>query len=214
LDSRRNRAIDKIIAKRAWELREEQAEPGRRRTIGSTLRTLQQVYLPAGEAVVPSLPAPECGDHRGKVRVSLPNACLSGNILPCSNRWLVTKNWALHYLWVNLLEGTFDLNSHHHERQGRACSLLLGGIDFKAGTEVYRYPALAKIFSVLSVTEIFRGRAPSWAGSTTFLAVKRPAWEQIGGESIHRRFFSASYQGSVDIAGKKEDLVVLISFST
>ena len=120
--------------------------------------------------------------------------------------------------------GTFDLKADiaMHGKSGALLSSIEGGIDFKARDgKIYRYPVLAKIFSVLSVTEIFRGRAPQLGGNGfpyRSLAVKGDLHQgkfevekaYIGGSSLH-----LIGQGSVDIAGNKEDLVVLVApFST
>ena len=120
--------------------------------------------------------------------------------------------------------GTFDLNAviAMSGKSGALLSSLEGGIDFKARDgKIYRYPVLAKIFSVLSVTEIFRGRAPQLGGSGfpyRSLVVKGDLHQgtfevekaYIGGSSLH-----LIGQGSVDIAGHKQDLVVLVApFST
>ena len=116
--------------------------------------------------------------------------------------------------------GTFNLSADI-EMSGKSEALLSsleGGIDFKAKDgKIYYAPVLARIFSLLSVTEIFRGKLPELGGNGfpyhamalqgklhqgKFMVEKA----YIGGSSLH-----IIGQGDVDIAGKKADLVVLVS---
>jgi len=122
------------------------------------------------------------------------------------------------------MTGTFNLNTEIKISGKRETLLtdLEGGIDFKAKDgKIYRYPELAKIFSLLSVTEIFRGKQPELGGNGfpyRSMALKGKLHQgklmveqaYIGGSSLN-----IIGEGNVDIAGKKMDLVVLVSpFST
>ncbi|HXY55226.1 MAG TPA: AsmA-like C-terminal domain-containing protein [Nitrospirota bacterium] len=116
--------------------------------------------------------------------------------------------------------GTFNLSADI-EMSGKSETLLSsleGGIDFKAKDgKIYYAPVLARIFSLLSVTEIFRLKPPQLGGNGfpyhsmalqgklhkgKFMVEKA----YIGGSSLH-----IIGQGDVDIAGNKADLVVLVS---
>ncbi len=122
------------------------------------------------------------------------------------------------------ITGTFDLtaNVRAKGKGGALLPSLEGAVDFtsKDGT-IYRYPVLAKIFSVLSVLEIFRGRLPELGGNGFpyhAMAVKGRIHEgkfvlekaYIGGKSI-----DIIAEGDVDLAARKMDLVVIVApFST
>ncbi|MGE5172970.1 MAG: AsmA-like C-terminal domain-containing protein, partial [Betaproteobacteria bacterium] len=122
------------------------------------------------------------------------------------------------------ISGTYNLNADI-SMQGKSGALvpsLEGNVDFKAKDgKIYRYPALAKILSVLSITEIFRGKVPEFGGSGfpyRSMAVKGNLHQgklqlekaYIGGSSL-----DIIAQGDVDFAGKQMDLVVLVApFST
>ncbi len=120
--------------------------------------------------------------------------------------------------------GTFDLNADilAQGKSGALLPSLEGTIDFASKDgKIYRYPVLAKIFSVLSVLEIFRGKLPELGGNGfpyhtmvvkgrlhqgKFLLEKA----YIGGSSL-----DLIAEGEIDLAARKLDLVVLVSpFST
>jgi hypothetical protein len=122
------------------------------------------------------------------------------------------------------ITGTYDL-SGDIRAQGKSGTLVKsieGNVDFKSTNgKIYRYPVLAKIFSVLSVLEIFRGRLPEVGGNGFpyhSMVVKGKLHEgkfvlekaYIGGKSI-----DIIAQGEADLAAQKLDLVVLVApFST
>ena len=122
------------------------------------------------------------------------------------------------------ITGTFDLNSHIQARgtSGQLLSSLEGRVDFKATDgKIYRYPTLQKIFSVLSVLEVFRGRAPDLGGNGF------PYYSMAVSGDIHNGIFTVENayiggqsldliaQGEVDLGKQKMDLIVLVApFST
>jgi hypothetical protein len=122
------------------------------------------------------------------------------------------------------ITGTYDL-SGDIRAQGKSGTLVKsieGNVDFKSRDgKIYRYPVLAKIFSVLSVLEIFRGRLPELGGNGFpyhSMAVKGKLHQgkfilekaYIGGKSV-----DIIAQGEADLAAQKLDLVVLVApFST
>lgn len=122
------------------------------------------------------------------------------------------------------MSGEYDLSALI-KAQGKGRELLStleGRVDFKARNgKIYRYPLLQKIFSVLSVLEVFRGRVPEIGGSGfpyRAMAIQGEIHQgrftvekaYIGGKSL-----DIIAQGEVDIAGGKMDLVVLVApFST
>ncbi len=122
------------------------------------------------------------------------------------------------------ITGTFDLsgNIRAQGKSGTLVKSLEGKVDFTSKDgKIYHYPVLAKIFSVLSVLEIFRGRLPELGGNGFpyhAMAVKGKIHEgkfllekaYIGGKSL-----DIIAEGEVDLAAQKLDLVVLVApFST
>jgi len=122
------------------------------------------------------------------------------------------------------ITGTFDLNANisAQGRSGELVKSLEGKVDFSSNNgEIYHYPMLAKIFSVLSVLEIFRGKIPELGGNGFpyhTIVVKGKLHEgkfelekaYIGGTSL-----DILAQGEIDLVAKNMDLVVLVApFST
>jgi hypothetical protein len=120
--------------------------------------------------------------------------------------------------------GEYDLTSRFqsHGKGMDILSSLEGRVDFKARNgKIYRYPTLQKILSVLSVLEIFRGRAPDLGGSGfpyNSMALRGDIHKgvftvekaYIGGKSI-----DIIAEGEVDLGKQKVELVVLVApFST
>jgi hypothetical protein len=122
------------------------------------------------------------------------------------------------------ITGTFDLkaNIRSQGKSGTLIKSLEGNVDFTSSEgKIYHYPILAKIFSFLSVLEIFRGKLPELGGngfSYHTIVVKGKLHQgkfelekaYIGGTSI-----DIIAQGEVDMTAQKVDLVVLVApFST
>jgi AsmA-like protein len=122
------------------------------------------------------------------------------------------------------LTGEFDLTADMRARgnSGALLSLLEGNVDFKATKgKIYRYPLLAKIFSVLSFTEIFRGKTPELGGSGfpyRSLTVKGEIHHgtfQLEQAYLSGSSFDLIADGEVDLTAKKINLTVLVApFST
>jgi hypothetical protein len=122
------------------------------------------------------------------------------------------------------ISGDFDLSAVARAtgKGGTLLSSLEGTVDLTARDgKIYRYPLLAKVFSILSVTEIFRGKTPELGGSGfpyRSLIVKGEL--RRGKLLLDRAFIDGSSidliaEGEVDIARGKIDLVVLVApFST
>jgi hypothetical protein len=122
------------------------------------------------------------------------------------------------------MSGTFDLAAFVNAR-GKGSELLSrldGKVEFRAkdGT-IRKYPLLAKIFSILSVTEIFRGKLPDFGrrGFTYRTMTVKGSLKQ-GKFMIDQVFIDGSSinliaEGEIDIAAENADLVVLVApFST
>lgn len=122
------------------------------------------------------------------------------------------------------ITGTFDLQAdiRSQGKSGTLVKSLEGKVDFSSNEgKIYHYPIIAKIFSVLSVLEIFRGKLPDLGGngfSYHTIVVKGKLHQgkfelekaYIGGTSV-----DIIAQGVVDLAAQKVDLVVLVApFST
>jgi hypothetical protein len=122
------------------------------------------------------------------------------------------------------ISGAFDLTAEISAtgKSGSLLPALEGNVDFKAKDgKIYRYPLLAKIFSILSVTEIFRGKTPDLGGSGfSYRTMSVNGNLRQGKFLIDRAFIDGSSidliaEGEVDIARNKIDLVVLVApFST
>ena len=122
------------------------------------------------------------------------------------------------------ITGRFDLNAdlRAQGKSGALLSALEGSVDFSAKEgKIYRYPLLAKIFSVLSVTEIFRGKTPDLGGSGfPYSALTVKGEIHHGVFQLEQAYLSGSSidliaDGEVDLAAKKINLIVLVApFST
>jgi len=122
------------------------------------------------------------------------------------------------------MSGAFDLNAdlRSQGKSGALLSALEGNVSFTSKNgKIYHYPLLAKIFSVLSVTEIFRGKTPELGGSGfpyNSIIIKGNVHQ--GTLKLEQAYIDGSSldliaEGEVDLAGKKVDLVVLVApFST
>ncbi len=122
------------------------------------------------------------------------------------------------------ITGEYDLSSDIRARGSgkELLSSLEGRVDFKARDgKIYRYPLLQKIFSVLSVLEIFRGTVPELGGSGF------PYHSMTVKGDIHKGIFTVEKayiggksmdiiaEGEIDLGMQKMDLVVLVApFST
>ncbi|HEX9022064.1 MAG TPA: AsmA-like C-terminal domain-containing protein [Nitrospirota bacterium] len=122
------------------------------------------------------------------------------------------------------ITGEYDLDARINAqgKAGELFSALEGRVDFKARNgKIYHYPLLQKIFSVLSVLDVFRGRIPEIGGSGFpyhSMAIRGDIHKgrftvekaYIGGQSL-----DIIASGEVDLGAKKIDLVVLVApFST
>jgi hypothetical protein len=122
------------------------------------------------------------------------------------------------------MSGMFSLNAElrSQSKAGGFTRLLEGKLQFNAKDgKIYRYPLLAKIFSVLSVTEIFRGRIPELGGSGfPYRSLSIDARIKEGKLKLDHAFIDGSSldiiaEGEVDLVKKDLDLVVLVApFST
>ena len=118
------------------------------------------------------------------------------------------------------VSGEYDLSSSFksHGTGKELLSSLEGRVDFKARDgKIYHYPLLQKILSVLSVLEIFRGRAPDLGGSGFpyhSMAIRGDIHKgvftlekaYIGGQSV-----DIIAEGEIDLGKQKLDLVVLVA---
>jgi AsmA-like protein len=122
------------------------------------------------------------------------------------------------------ISGAFDLSAEFRAagKGGTLLPALEGTVSLSAKEgKIYRYPLLAKIFSILSVTEIFRGKTPELGGSGfsyRSLIVKGELHQ--GKLLLDRAFIDGSSidliaEGEVDFANRRIDLVMLVApFST
>ncbi len=122
------------------------------------------------------------------------------------------------------ITGNYDLNAdlRMQGKSGSLVSSLEGNVDFTSRNgKIYRAPTLAKIFSVLSVTEIFRGKTPVLGGSGfPYKKLMLKGKLHQGKLRLEQAYITGSSvdliaEGSVDFASRRMDLVVLVApFST
>ncbi len=122
------------------------------------------------------------------------------------------------------MTGTFELNSalRAQGKSGAIMSSLEGKVNFRSRDgKIYRYPVLAKIFSVLSVIEVLRGKIPELGGKgfpyhvMTIIGDIRDGKLKLDHAYIAGSSVDIIAEGNVDFARKKMDLVVLVApFST
>ncbi|OGW33709.1 MAG: hypothetical protein A2X58_04175 [Nitrospirae bacterium GWC2_56_14] len=122
------------------------------------------------------------------------------------------------------MSGTFDLVAFLNAR-GKAGELLRaldGTVELRAkdGT-IRKYPLLAKIFSILSVTEIFRGKLPDFGRKGFAYSTMTVKGNLKQGKFVIDQVFidgssiTLLAEGEVDLAEGTADLVVLVApFST
>jgi AsmA-like C-terminal region len=118
------------------------------------------------------------------------------------------------------VSGTYSLSAElsSRARSGELTRALEGNVRLSAknGT-IYRYPLLAKIFSILSVTEIFRGKAPELGGSGfPYHSLDIDASIKSGVLKLDHAFLDGSSidliaEGTADLAKNNLDLVVLVA---
>ncbi len=118
------------------------------------------------------------------------------------------------------ITGDYDLTAkiQSHGTGTDMFSALEGRVDFKAREgRIYQFPALANVLSVLSVLEIFRGRAPEIGGNGfpyNSMALRGDIHQgvftiekaYIGGKSL-----DIIAEGEVDLEKQKIDMVVLVA---
>ncbi len=122
------------------------------------------------------------------------------------------------------MNGTFDLQAELGSRYEGAELLpeLKGRIVYSARDgKIYRYPFLAKILSVLSVTELLRGKIPEFGGSGfSYHTMAVTATVERGRLKLEKAVIDGSSltiiaEGEVDLVAGKADLIVLVApFST
>ncbi len=118
------------------------------------------------------------------------------------------------------MSGIFDLTALLDAR-GKGSELLTelnGKVELSAKDGViHKYPLLAKIFSILSVTEIFRGKLPDFGASGfTYHTLTVQGKLKQGKFLIDQAFIDGTSitliaEGEVDIAAGTADLVVLVA---
>jgi len=118
------------------------------------------------------------------------------------------------------ITGDYDLTAkiQSHGTGTDMLSALEGRVDFKARKgKIYQFPTLAKVLSVLSVLEIFRGRVPEIGGNGfpyNSMALQGDIHQgvftikkaYIGGKSL-----DIIAEGEVDLGKQKIDMVVLVA---
>jgi AsmA-like C-terminal region/AsmA family len=118
------------------------------------------------------------------------------------------------------ITGAYDLTAkiQSHGTGADMLSALEGRVDFKASKGmIYHFPTLANVLSVLSVFEIFRGRAPEIGGNGfpyNSMALRGDIHQgvfsiekaYIGGKSL-----DLIAEGEVDLVQQKIDMIVLVA---
>jgi hypothetical protein len=120
----------------------------------------------------------------------------------------------------NLAMGTFDLSGQLRSK-GRPVEFprsVAGEMAFSATNgRIYRFGLLAKILSILNVTEIYRGEIPDLVGegfayrSMTIGAELEKGKLILSECSIDGVSMGIACEGDIDLAEKKMDLIILVA---
>jgi hypothetical protein len=120
----------------------------------------------------------------------------------------------------NLARGTFDFSGHLRSK-GRPDEFprsILGEMAFSAeGGRIYQFGLLAKILSILNVTEIYRGEIPDLVGegfayhSMTIGADLEKGKLVLNECSIDGVSMGIACEGDIDLAEEKIDLIILLA---
>ncbi len=120
----------------------------------------------------------------------------------------------------HLATGIFNLESNIHSKgeEREVSKLLYGTFEFNANKgRIYRLGFLSKIFALLNVTEIFRGKLPDLVGEGFAYNTITIEGKVEKGDFIVNKFvidgasMAIACTGDIDISNNKADLVVLIS---
>jgi hypothetical protein len=120
----------------------------------------------------------------------------------------------------HLAMGTFNLNGQllSKSKPDEFLRSLSGAVEFSAEKgRIYRFGLLAKILSILNVTEIYRGEVPDLTGEGFAYHGMTISADLVGGKLIMKECsidgvsMGIACEGSIDLAQKKMDLMVLVA---
>jgi hypothetical protein len=120
----------------------------------------------------------------------------------------------------NLADGTFSLEGEllSKARPAETLKSMTGNLEFAAEQgRIYRFGMLAKIFALLNVTEIYRGKVPELTGkgfaynSMVATGVFEDGKLIIKDTSIDSPSMGIAIEGDIDLIKKKVNLVVLVA---
>ncbi len=120
----------------------------------------------------------------------------------------------------NLAEGTFDLNGQllSKSKPDEFLRSMTGEMTFTAEKgRIYRFGLLAKILSILNVTEIYRGEVPDLIGEGFAYNKMTISADLEGGKLIMQECaidgvsMGIACEGNIDLSEKKMDLTVLVA---
>jgi len=125
-------------------------------------------------------------------------------------------------LWDNkgLISGNFDLggNLEAWGKYEELAQSLRGNVEFLAKDgRIYRFGALAKIFALLNLTEIFIGKLPDLAGEGFAYESIKAKGNLHDGKLVMKEgiiecpSMKIIWRGDVDLTDKKMDLTVLVA---
>ncbi|RJR40714.1 MAG: hypothetical protein C4576_19975 [Desulfobacteraceae bacterium] len=124
------------------------------------------------------------------------------------------------FLDTKVVSGEFDFTGEV-EARGDSEDLLRnlhGQFKVDAGEgRIYRFGLLAKILSVVNITEIFKGRLPDLAGegfgyrSARFTGRIRSGMLEMEEAYIDGKSMGLAFKGGIDLAAKKMDITVLVT---
>jgi len=124
------------------------------------------------------------------------------------------------FLDTKLVSGRFDFTGEIAARGDSEDLLrnLEGQFVIDAGEgRIYRFGLLAKIFSVVNITEIFKGRVPDLAGegfgykSARFTGKIRNGVVHLEEALIDGKSMGLAFEGAIDLFTKKMDVTVLVT---
>jgi len=117
------------------------------------------------------------------------------------------------FLDTKLVSGRFDFTGEIAAR-GDSEDLLR---NLEGQFVIYRFGLLAKIFSVVNITEIFKGRVPDLAGegfgykSARFTGKIRNGVVHLEEALIDGKSMGLAFEGAIDLSTKKMDVTVLVT---
>jgi hypothetical protein len=171
-----------------------------------------KVVISVNEAVVCSI------SFQGRLKVD--KHTLEIFLVPTAVKQLLAPAIACITDQKHLAKGTFNLNGQllSKSRPEEFLQSLSGEVSFSAAKgRIYRFGLLAKILSILNVTEIYRGEIPDLTGEGFAYHGMTISADLQGGKLIMQECaidgvsMGIACEGNIDLSEKKMDLIILVA---